>query len=80
LLATKLHRPPTPTKHVHRPRLSQRLDEGLALKRQITLVSAPERIIGTFEYEGLPETGQVSLDTTRFEALPGKRGHASLNV
>ena len=36
-------------------------------------VLAPERIIGTFEFEGLPETGHVILGTTRFEALPGDR-------
>jgi uncharacterized protein YndB with AHSA1/START domain len=36
-------------------------------------VSAPERIIGTFEFEGLPESGHVILETTRFDALPGDR-------
>ena len=36
-------------------------------------VLAPERIIGTFEFDGLPETGHVILETTRFEALPGNR-------
>jgi uncharacterized protein YndB with AHSA1/START domain len=36
-------------------------------------VTAPERIIGTFEFEGLPETGHVILETTTFEALPGNR-------
>ena len=36
-------------------------------------VVIPERIIGTFEYEGLPEKGHVILQTTRFEALPGNR-------
>lgn len=36
-------------------------------------VTAPERIIQTFEFEGLPEKGHVSLDTARFEALPGGR-------
>jgi uncharacterized protein YndB with AHSA1/START domain len=36
-------------------------------------VSAPERIIDTFEYEGLPESGHVILETLRFEALPGGR-------
>ena len=36
-------------------------------------VFAPERIIGTFEFDGLPETGHVILETTRFEALPGNR-------
>ena len=36
-------------------------------------VQAPERIIGTFEFEGLPEKGHVTLETTRFEALPDDR-------
>jgi uncharacterized protein YndB with AHSA1/START domain len=34
---------------------------------------APERIIGTFEFDGLPETGHVILGTTKFEELPGNR-------
>lgn len=33
----------------------------------------PERIIQTFEFEGLPEKGHVVLETTRFESLPGNR-------
>ena len=36
-------------------------------------VTAPERIIQTFEFEGLPETGHTVLETTRFESLPGNR-------
>lgn len=36
-------------------------------------VTAPERIIQTFEFEGLPESGHVTLETTRFEALPDNR-------
>ncbi len=36
-------------------------------------VLAPERIIDTFEFEGLPETGHVTLETMKFEALPGGR-------
>ena len=36
-------------------------------------VTSPERIIGTFEFEGLPESGHVILETTTFEALPGGR-------
>ncbi len=36
-------------------------------------VLAPERIIGTFEFEGLPERGHVVLGTLKFEALPGNR-------
>ena len=36
-------------------------------------VTVPERIIGTFEFEGLPESGHVILETTKFETLPGGR-------
>lgn len=36
-------------------------------------VLSPERIIGTFEFDGLPETGHVILGTTKFEELPGGR-------
>lgn len=36
-------------------------------------VTVPERIIGTFEFDGLPDSGHVLLETTIFEALPGDR-------
>ena len=36
-------------------------------------VLAPERIIWTFEFELLPEKGRPSIETIRFEALPGNR-------
>jgi uncharacterized protein YndB with AHSA1/START domain len=36
-------------------------------------VLSPERIIGTFEFEGLPEKGHVILETARFEELPNNR-------
>jgi uncharacterized protein YndB with AHSA1/START domain len=36
-------------------------------------VTFPERIISTFEFEGLPEKGHVILETARFESLPGGR-------
>jgi uncharacterized protein YndB with AHSA1/START domain len=36
-------------------------------------VFSPERIINTFEFEGLPEKGHVVLDTVVFEALPDGR-------
>lgn len=36
-------------------------------------VSAPERIIRTFEFEGLPEKGHVSLEILTMEVLPGDR-------
>ena len=35
--------------------------------------STPERIIQTFEFEGLPETGHVVMETARFEALSADR-------
>ena len=36
-------------------------------------VTAPERIIQTFEFEGMPERGHVSLEIARLEELPGGR-------
>lgn len=41
-------------------------------------VAAPERIIQTFEYEGLPEKGHATLDTARFEALPDGRTRVTM--
>ncbi len=41
-------------------------------------ILAPERVIQTFEFEGLPETGHVTLETMRFEALPGGRTQLSI--
>jgi hypothetical protein len=34
-------------------------------------VTHPERIISTFEFEGLSEPGHVSLEMATFEELPG---------
>src|SRR5437867_5186155 len=36
-------------------------------------VLPPERIIDTFEFEGLPEKGHVALQTLRLDELPGGR-------
>jgi uncharacterized protein YndB with AHSA1/START domain len=36
-------------------------------------VKAPERIIETFEYEGLPEKGHAALETVKFESLSARR-------
>ena len=36
-------------------------------------ILAPERVIDTFEFEGLPETGHVTLETMKLEELPGGR-------
>ena len=36
-------------------------------------ILAPERIIDTFEFEGLPEAGHVCLETLILEVLPGGR-------
>lgn len=42
-------------------------------------VLAPERLIGTFEFEGLPEKGHVSLETARFEELSGGRTRLTIH-
>ena len=36
-------------------------------------VTRPERMIRTFEFEGLPERGHVSMETAIFETLPENR-------
>ena len=36
-------------------------------------VAKPERVIRTFEFEGLPERGHVALEIATFEPLGGKR-------
>ncbi len=43
-------------------------------------VLPPERLIDTFEFEGLPEAGHVTLETARFEALPGGRTRFNAQV
>lgn len=43
-------------------------------------VLPPERIIGTFEFEGLPEKGHVSLETVKFEELPGGRTEITIQA
>lgn len=42
-------------------------------------VLAPELLIDTFEFEGLPEKGHVSLETARFEELPGGRTRLTIH-
>jgi uncharacterized protein YndB with AHSA1/START domain len=53
--------------------------EIAAFNGAIHEVTAPERIIQTFEYEGLPERGHVTLDTTLFETLPGNRTRVTIH-
>jgi len=43
-------------------------------------VLEPERIIDTFEFEGLQEKGHVSLQTLRLEELPGGRTKLTIQV
>ena len=47
--------------------------EIAAFNGAIHEVTVPERIIQTFEFEGLPERGHVTLDCMTFEKLPGNR-------
>jgi hypothetical protein len=37
-----------------------------------------ELMIQTFEFEGLPERGHVTLDTMRLEELPGNRTRVTI--
>jgi len=41
-------------------------------------VLKPSRIIQTFEWEGLPETGHVILETAKYEELPGNRSKLTI--
>lgn len=41
-------------------------------------ITSPERIIQTFEFEGLPEKGHTTLETSKFEELPGGRTRVSI--
>ena len=43
-------------------------------------VLAPERMIDTFEFEGLPEKGHVSLETAKFTELPGGRTRLTIQA
>ena len=40
---------------------------------------SPERMIQTFEFEGMPEPGHVSLDSMWLEALPGDRTRITIH-
>ena len=40
--------------------------------------TAPERVIQTFEFEGMPQRGHVSLDIALFEELPGGRTRVTM--
>ncbi|HMV86880.1 MAG TPA: SRPBCC family protein [Blastocatellia bacterium] len=42
-------------------------------------VTAPERIIKTSEFEGLPERGHVVLEITTFEVLPDERTQVTIH-
>ena len=53
--------------------LSDAGKEIAAFNGAIHEVTAPERIIQTFEFEGLPERGHVTLDTITFTELPNNR-------
>ncbi len=41
-------------------------------------VLAPERMIDTFEFEGMPEKGHVSLETAKFMELHGGRTRVTM--
>ena len=67
ILATKLYVPPPPPRIVRRPRLSERLDEGLAAGHRLTLVSAPAgfgktTLVSEWLASGERPAGWLSLD------------------
>jgi uncharacterized protein YndB with AHSA1/START domain len=42
-------------------------------------VLPPSLLIDTFEFEGMPERGHVSLETARFDELPGGRTRLTIH-
>ena len=53
---------------------------SFAFNGTIHEVHPPERIIRTFEFEGLPERGHVSLEFLTLEALPQNRTRTTIQV
>jgi len=43
-------------------------------------IREPSRIIDTFEFEGLPESGHVSLETAKFDELPDGRTKLTIHA
>lgn len=58
---------------------NQKGKEIAAFNGAIHEVTSPERIIQTFEFEGLPERGHVTLDTTTFEDLGDNRTRVTIH-
>ena len=42
--------------------------------------TAPEKVIPTMEFEGLPETRHVVMETTRFEELSSERCRVNVQI
>ena len=53
--------------------------KGVGLSGVVHEILAPERIIKTFEYEGLPERGHVALQKSLFDILPGGRTKVTIH-
>jgi uncharacterized protein YndB with AHSA1/START domain len=41
---------------------------------------SPEQMIQTFEFEGLPESGHVSIETLKLDSLPGGRSRVTIHA
>jgi len=50
-----------------------------AFRGAVHEVFTPERVIQTFEFEGIPGKGHVSLDTSTFEELSGDRTRLTIH-
>ena len=70
LLATKLYIPPVRPSRVSRPRLLQRLDEGLAMGCKLTLISAS----AGFGKTTLVSEWVAGCERTGRLAVAGRRG------
>ena len=73
ILATKLYLPPPRPKIVLRPHLIERLNEGLAAGRKLTLISAPAGFGKTTLVSEWVDNLQFTSDDIRLDATKGSQ-------
>ena len=72
ILATKLYVPPPRPKAVRRPRLIERLSEGLSAGHKLTLISAPAGFGKTTLVSEWVNNLRFTSDDSRLDAAGGK--------
>ena len=82
LLTTKLYIPPVRPNLVPRPRLIQRLDEGLQLSHRLTLISAPAGFgKTTLLSEWIHQSAEAERCMMAFKETPaGKPGRRKVHI